>query len=210
MDLYDGRSSRRSCLLDHELTQSIKIWWWYNSKVNFCKFPDNSSVGKYNLVSCVLPPSKYVFIRFLSNVDRMTNPNYMHRMPRTPYQTTPFTIDPSARSTQTFAERYGVSPPHSTEDLYEDCGKSSIALRHADNKVRKKARVDLSKLPSTSNISQQTTTTLSTSHNNNNSSTINDDETFHSNVIGDKNELNNTHQTEFDVEQKIQVRITWC
>lgn len=32
------------------------------------------------------------------------------------YQTTPFTIDPSARSTQTFAERYGISPPHSPLD----------------------------------------------------------------------------------------------
>lgn len=32
------------------------------------------------------------------------------------YQTTPFTIDPSARSTQTFAERYGISPPHTPLD----------------------------------------------------------------------------------------------
>jgi hypothetical protein len=48
-------------------------------------------------------------------------------MPRVPpYQTTPFTIDPSARSTQTFAERYGVSPPHSPQDIYgnSDYGKN--------------------------------------------------------------------------------------
>jgi hypothetical protein len=50
---------------------------------------------------------------------RLPPSNYFYRIPRIPpYQTTPFTIDPSARSTQTFAERYGISPPHSTEDLY--------------------------------------------------------------------------------------------
>lgn len=48
---------------------------------------------------------------------RLQQGNYSHRVPRIPpYQTTPFTIDPSARSTQTFAERYGVSPPHSPEE----------------------------------------------------------------------------------------------
>jgi hypothetical protein len=143
----------------------------------------------------------------------MTNPNYRHRMPRVPYQTTPFTIDPSARSTQTFAERYGVSPPHSTEDLYDDCSKSSIALRHADNKVKKlkakQQRVDLTKLPSTSNTSQHTITTTTLTTSNNNNSSLNDEENpqlFQSTVIGDaKNVLNNTHTTEFDVEQKTQV-----
>lgn len=47
---------------------------------------------------------------------RLTQSNY--RTPRVGwnYQTTPFTIDPSARSTQTFAERYGISPPHSPLD----------------------------------------------------------------------------------------------
>lgn len=145
----------------------------------------------------------------------MTNPNYRHRMPRVPYQTTPFTIDPSARSTQTFAERYGVSPPHSTEDLYDDCSKSSIALRHADNKVKKlkakQQRVELTKLPSTSKTSQHTITTTTLSTSNNNNSSLNDEESsqvvFQSTVIGGdaKNVLNNTHTTEFDVEQKIQV-----
>ncbi|KAG5674237.1 hypothetical protein PVAND_004217 [Polypedilum vanderplanki] len=54
------------------------------------------------------------------NLSRLQQGNYF-RVPRIPpYQTTPFTIDPSARSTQTFAERYGVSPPHSPEeDVYD-------------------------------------------------------------------------------------------
>lgn len=48
---------------------------------------------------------------------RLGQSNYLHRIPRIPpYQTTPFTIDPSARSTQTFAQRYGVTPPHSPID----------------------------------------------------------------------------------------------
>lgn len=52
-----------------------------------------------------------------SSYCRLTQSNYLHRIPRIPpYQTTPFTIDPSARSTQTFAQRYGVTPPHSPID----------------------------------------------------------------------------------------------
>lgn len=53
---------------------------------------------------------------------RLPNSNYGQR-PRFPlYQTTPFTIDPSARSGQTFCERYGVSPPAKSNDsfIYDD------------------------------------------------------------------------------------------
>ena len=125
-------------------------------------------------------------------------------MPRTPYQTTPFTIDPSARSTQTFAERYGVSPPHSNENLYgndytivgsHDNEKFAVS---SENQTRNH-KVDLSKTPCSSNIIQQP-------NNNNNGS-----EAFQSTVIkGSKSTPNNTHSisTSFDVEQRqVQVRI---
>lgn len=125
-------------------------------------------------------------------------------MPRTPYQTTPFTIDPSARSTQTFAERYGVSPPHSNENLYGN--DYTIVGSHDDDKCSvpnesqktRNHKVDLSKTPCSSNIIQQP-------NNNNNGS-----EAFQSTVIkGSKSTPNNTHSisTSFDVEQRqVQVR----
>jgi FKBP-type peptidyl-prolyl cis-trans isomerase len=75
-----------------------------------------------------------------SFVDRLQQGNYFHRMPRIPpYQTTPFTIDPSARSTQTFAERYGVSPPHSPEDTYGYKSKSSDSKSAKRNQKASKA-----------------------------------------------------------------------
>lgn len=139
---------------------------------------------------------------------RLSQPNYMHRMPRVPYQTTPFTIDPSARSTQTFAERYGISPPHSTEDLYDDCSKSSASAPRRGDRKAKYQRVDLAKHP----LSQQTTTTTTLAGSiNNNPAVIDDDNTFQSTVIGGtKTMLNNTHATAFDVEQKLQVSVELC
>ena len=69
----------------------------------------------------VVPFFFFLSFFFRSIHYRLPQTNYFHRIPRIPpYQTTPFTIDPSARSTQTFAERYGVSPPHSPDDLYSN------------------------------------------------------------------------------------------
>lgn len=128
-------------------------------------------------------------------------------MPRTPlYQTTPFTIDPSARSTQTFAERYGVSPPHSNENLY---GNDYTITGSHDDKCPSRYeaqtenhKVELSKAPSSSNIIQQP-------HNNNNNNGNSEGElAFKSTVIkGSKNAPNNTHSTAFDVEQRLQVSV---
>ncbi|CAO1302725.1 unnamed protein product [Diamesa serratosioi] len=52
--------------------------------------------------------------------DDLSSSRYVPRFPL--YQTTPFTIDPSARSGQTFCERYGVSPPAKSNDtfIYDD------------------------------------------------------------------------------------------
>jgi hypothetical protein len=132
-------------------------------------------------------------------------------MPRVPYQTTPFTIDPSARSTQTFAERYGVSPPHSNENLYGN--DYTIVGTRSDDKcpVRNEMqtrnhKVELSKAPSSSNITQETT------NNNNNGSNEgeNSSKAFKSTVIkGSKNAPNNTHSTSFDVEQRFQVSLSF-
>lgn len=138
---------------------------------------------------------------------RISHPNYMHRMPRVPYQTTPFTIDPSARSTQTFAERYGISPPHSTEDLYDDCSKSSSSTARRTDRKAKYQRVDLAKHPLTTHYSQQMTTTT-TLASNNNPLVSEDDVTFQSTVIGGSKTMpNNTHTMAFDVEQKLQVSV---
>ncbi|KAL7044210.1 hypothetical protein ACKWTF_001828 [Chironomus riparius] len=84
-----------------------------------------------------------------SNLSRLPQTNYFHRIPRIPpYQTTPFTIDPSARSTQTFAERYGVSPPHSPDDVYGNeyslDGKNGKRNQKA-SKVSKEHRRDAQK-----------------------------------------------------------------
>ena len=127
-------------------------------------------------------------------------------MPRVPhYQTTPFTIDPSARSTQTFAERYGVSPPQSNENLYGNdytitgTPDEKSALR--DEKQAKNHKAELSKSPTSSNIIQQT-------RNNNNGSIEgeNSSKASKSTVIkGSKDAPNNTHSTSFDIEQRLQV-----
>jgi hypothetical protein len=130
-------------------------------------------------------------------------------MPRVPhYQTTPFTIDPSARSTQTFAERYGVSPPQSNENLYGN-DYTIIESQHDDkcsNRHETQTRnhkVELSKASSSSNIIQQT-------NNNNNNSNEGElsPKALKSTVIkGSKQKPNNTHSTSFDVEQRLQVRM---
>lgn len=132
-------------------------------------------------------------------------------MPRVPYQTTPFTIDPSARSTQTFAERYGCSPPHSNENLYGNdytivgaLGDDKCSFR--DEKKTKNHKVEAPKAPSSSNNPQQTT------NNNNNGSNEGEhsSKAFKSTVIkGSKNAPNNTHSTSFDVEQRLQVSSLW-
>lgn len=129
-------------------------------------------------------------------------------MPRVPhYQTTPFTIDPSARSTQTFAERYGVSPPHSNENLYGNDytivgAPDDKCSSRGDEKQTRNHKVELSKATSSSNIIQQT------SNNNNNGSNEgeNSSKASKSSVIkGSKNAPNNTHSAAFDVEQRLQV-----
>lgn len=135
---------------------------------------------------------------------RLPHSNYLHRLPRVPHQTTPFTIDPSARSTQTFAERYGVSPPHSNENLYGN--DYTIVGAHSDEKCsardEKQARnqkVELPKTPSVSNIVQLT-------NNNNGGGEVEDcPQAPKPTVIkGLKNVPNNTHRT-FDAEQRLQV-----
>jgi hypothetical protein len=137
-------------------------------------------------------------------------------MPRAShYQTTPFTIDPSARSTQTFAERYGVSPPHSNENLY---GNDYTIIESTDDKYygrcerqAKHHKVDLSKAPSTSNIAQPTTAV----NNNNGCGGVNDEDensskASKSTVIRDaKNVPNSTRTASLDVEQRLQVRISF-
>lgn len=126
-------------------------------------------------------------------------------MPRVPhYQTTPFTIDPSARSTQTFAERYGVSPPQSNENLYGN--DYTIIGSHDDKSAVRKDRqtgnhkVELSNAPSSSNIVQ--------TGKNTNSSVDGErpSKASKSTVIkGSKNIPNNTHSISSDVEQRLQV-----
>lgn len=122
-------------------------------------------------------------------------------MPRVPhYQTTPFTIDPSARSTQTFAERYGVSPPHSNENLYGN--DYTITESQHDEKLfeahTKNHLLDLSKAPTSSNIQQ--------SNNNKNESDFSS-KAFKSTVIKGSSVLpNSKHLASFDVEHRLQVR----
>lgn len=141
---------------------------------------------------------------------RLPHSNYLHRMPRVPhYQTTPFTIDPSARSTQTFAERYGVSPPQSNENLYGN--DYTITATHDDKSVSwderqtKNHKLDLSKAPSSSsNIIQQ----MKNINNNNGSSNEGEHSSRASKstvIKGSKNAPNNTHSTSFDAEQRLQV-----
>lgn len=139
---------------------------------------------------------------------RLPHSNYLHRMPRTShYQTTPFTIDPSARSTQTFAERYGVSPPQSNENLY---GNDYTIIGHDDKcslpRVDRQARnhkVELSKPSSSSNIIQQ-----AGSNNNNTSGGADSSKASKSSVIkGSAITPNNTHSTAFDVEHRLQVSL---
>lgn len=139
---------------------------------------------------------------------RLPHSNYLHRMPRVPhYQTTPFTIDPSARSTQTFAERYGVSPPQSNENLYGNdytiVGGPDDKCGLRDEKQTRNHKVELSKAPSSSNIIQQTS-----NNNNNNGSNEGEHSSKASNstvIKGSKNAPNNTHSASFDVEQRLQV-----
>lgn len=126
-------------------------------------------------------------------------------MPRVPhYQTTPFTIDPSARSTQTFAERYGVSPPQSNENLYGN--DYTIIGSHDDKSAVRKDRqtgnhkVELSNAPSSSNIVQTGKNTNSSIDGERPS------KASKSTVIkGSKNIPNNTHSISSDVEQRLQV-----
>lgn len=145
-------------------------------------------------------------IKFMFCECRLPHSNYLHRMPRTShYQTTPFTIDPSARSTQTFAERYGVSPPHSNENLY---GNDYTIIGHDDKcsvpRVDRQARnhkVELSKPSSSSNIIQQ-------AGSNNNNSGADPSKASKSSVIkGSAITPNNTHSTAFDVEHRLQVSL---
>lgn len=138
---------------------------------------------------------------------RLPHSNYLHRMPRTPYyQTTPFTIDPSARSTQTFAERYGVSPPQSNENLYGNdytiIGAHDEKLPMRNETLPANHKADLSKASSSPNVIQQ-------ANNNNNS---NADEPEHSSKASKSTVIkrltgapNNTCSTNFDVEQRLQV-----
>lgn len=139
---------------------------------------------------------------------RLPHSNYLHRMPRTShYQTTPFTIDPSARSTQTFAERYGVSPPHSNENLY---GNDYTITGHDDKcslpRASRQARnhkVELSKPSASSNIIQQ-----AGNNNNNTSGGADSSKASKSSVIkGSAITPNNTHSTAFDVEHRLQVSL---
>lgn len=122
-------------------------------------------------------------------------------MPRVPhYQTTPFTIDPSARSTQTFAERYGISPPHSNENLYGNdytiVGASDDKCDARCDRPTRNHKVDLPKASSSANIIQPT--------NNNNSDS---ETTSKGSVIkGSRNMPNHIHANEHDkVEQRLQV-----
>lgn len=110
-------------------------------------------------------------------------------MPRIPhYQTTPFTIDPSARSTQTFAERYGVSPPHSNENLYAN----DYTINDDKRSDARNHMFELSNAPASAN-------------DNNNDADL-ASRGFKSTVIeGSKNAPNNIHSTSFDVEQRLQV-----
>lgn len=127
---------------------------------------------------------------------RLPHSNYRNRMPRVPhYQTTPFTIDPSARSTQTFAERYGVSPPHSNENLYGNdytiIGANDDKCDARSERPTKNHKVDLSKPSSSSNIIQQT--------NNNNPESQHTSKVSKSSVIkGSSIMPNNTHTSVFD------------
>lgn len=136
-------------------------------------------------------------------------------MPRVSYQTTPFTIDPSARSTQTFAERYGVSPPHSNENLYGNdytiSGPGDDKYFSRSERQAKNHKADLSKASSSSNIAPQTTTT---NNNNgggcggNNDEDENSSKASKSTVIRDaKNVPNNTRTASLDVEQRLQVSV---
>lgn len=126
-------------------------------------------------------------------------------MPRVPhYQTTPFTIDPSARSTQTFAERYGVSPPHSNENLYGNdytiIGANDDKCGARSERPTKNHKVEMSKPSSSSNIIQ--------SPSNNNTDSEHTSKASKSSVIkGSKNDKqNSTHATVFnDVELRLQV-----
>jgi hypothetical protein len=122
----------------------------------------------------------------------------LHRLPRVPYQTTPFTIDPSARSTQTFAERYGVSPPHSNENLYGNDYTIGTRGDVRDEKQAKSRKVDLVETPTMSNV-------VPTNNNNGSGEGENCPQALKSTVIkGLKNAPNNTHSS-FDVEQRLQV-----
>lgn len=143
---------------------------------------------------------------------RLPHSNYLHRMPRVShYQTTPFTIDPSARSTQTFAERYGVSPPHSNENLYGNdytvVGGPDDKCALRDEKQTRNHKVDLSKASSSSNIIQPTSNKIINNNNGNNEiEGEHSSKSSKSTVIkGSKNAPNNTHSTAFDVEQRLQV-----
>lgn len=138
-------------------------------------------------------------------------------MPRVPhYQTTPFTIDPSARSTQTFAERYGVSPPHSNENLY---GNDYTIIGADDDKFdalrnEKQTRnhtVDMSKpSSSSSNIIQQTKTNNNNNSKNGNNEAERPSKAPKSTVIkGSKKSSNNLNSAPFDVEQRLQVSFSF-
>lgn len=117
----------------------------------------------------------------------MPHSSYLHRMPRVPhYQTTPFTIDPSARSTQTFAERYGVSPPHSNENIYGN-DYTIVGSQHDDkcsdrhDASTENHKVELSKAPSSSTIIPQ----QMNNNNNNGNEGENASKAFKSTVIKD-------------------------
>lgn len=125
-------------------------------------------------------------------------------MPRVPhYQTTPFTIDPSARSTQTFAERYGVSPPHSNENLYGN--DYTINDDKCSEAQARNHKVELSKATASSSHVTPTTKAKNINNNNGNDAELSSN-AFKSTVIkGSKDAPNNTHSAAFDVEQRLQV-----
>lgn len=163
--------------------------------------------------SILTPFVEQCLIKLNDGSCRLPHSNYLHRMPRVPhYQTTPFTIDPSARSTQTFAERYGVSPPHSNENLY---GNDYTIIGADDDKFdalrnEKQTRnhtVDMSKpSSSSSNIIQQTKTNNNNNNNNGNNEAERPSKAPKSTVIkGSKNAPNKLNSAPFDVEQRLQV-----
>ncbi|CRL00488.1 CLUMA_CG013749, isoform A [Clunio marinus] len=138
-----------------------------------------------------------------SSLSRLPHSNYSHRMRRLPhYQTTAFTIDPSARSTQTFAERYGVSPPHSNENLYgndytinDTCNDKRSSSRF--QATTKNHKVDMSKPSSSSNAIQQT---------HNTSEGEGCSKAFNITVIkASQNASRNDHSTSHDVEHHLTV-----